>query len=167
MADCVTHWLLSLFFFIIKLDWSHCIAKGLHVQSSYEFKILIMAHSSLIIQQAMGDYTKVINDFNIFPPVATEGKVGEYWYHEDSQAFFDDAEHYKMIRAMCRLSCSVCDKAEDQAGQAAQVRRKSKFRSIEQLKGHLFHQHRLYMCSLCLEGRKVTFLTTMCSFLLK
>jgi hypothetical protein len=31
----------------------------------------------------------------------------------------------------------------------------------------LFHQHRLYMCSLCLEGRKVTFLTTMCSFLLK
>ncbi|XP_052155835.1 E3 ubiquitin-protein ligase hel2-like [Oryza glaberrima] len=111
--------------------------------------------SSVFVTKAMGDYTKVINDFNIFPPVATEGKVGEYWYHEDSQAFFDDAEHYKMIRAMCRLSCSVCDKAEDQAGQAAQVRRKSKFRSIEQLKGHLFHQHRLYMCSLCLEGRKV------------
>uniref|UniRef100_A0A0D9WEM5 RING-type E3 ubiquitin transferase n=1 Tax=Leersia perrieri TaxID=77586 RepID=A0A0D9WEM5_9ORYZ len=110
---------------------------------------------SVFITKAMGDYTKVINDFSVFPPEPTEGKVGEYWYHEDTQAFFDDADHYKMIRAMCRLSCSVCDKAEDQASQTAQARRKSKFRSIEHLKGHLYHQHRLCMCSLCLEGRKV------------
>ncbi|XP_006654202.1 E3 ubiquitin-protein ligase hel2 [Oryza brachyantha] len=109
----------------------------------------------VFVTKAMGDYTRVINDFSVFPPGPIEGKVGEYWYHEDSQAFFDDADHYKMIRAMCRLSCSVCDKAEDPAGQAAQARRKSRFKSIEQLKGHLFHQHRLYMCSLCLEGRKV------------
>lgn len=103
----------------------------------------------------MGDYTRVISDFSALPAGAGEGKVGEYWYHEDTKAYFDDADHYKMIRAMCRLSCSVCDNAEDQIGQAAQDKRRSRFRSIEQLKGHLFHQHRLYMCNLCLEGRKV------------
>lgn len=103
----------------------------------------------------MGDYTRVISDFSVLPAGAGEGKVGEYWYHEDTKAYFDDADHYKMIRAMCRLSCSVCDNAEDQIGQAAQDKRRSRFRSIEQLKGHLFHQHRLYMCNLCLEGRKV------------
>lgn len=103
----------------------------------------------------MGDYTRVISDFSVLPSGAGEGKVGEYWYHEDTKAYFDDADHYKMIRAMCRLSCSVCDNAEDQIGQSAQDKRRSRFRSIEQLKGHLFHQHRLYMCNLCLEGRKV------------
>ncbi|VAH15849.1 unnamed protein product [Triticum turgidum subsp. durum] len=65
-------------------------------------------------REAMGDYTKVILDFSVLPTEANEGNVGEYWYHEDTKAYFDDADHYKMIRAMCRLSCSVCDKAEDQ-----------------------------------------------------
>uniref|UniRef100_A0A452Y950 RING-type E3 ubiquitin transferase n=3 Tax=Aegilops tauschii subsp. strangulata TaxID=200361 RepID=A0A452Y950_AEGTS len=110
---------------------------------------------SVFVTKAMGDYTKVISDFSVLPTEANEGNVGEYWYHEDTKAYFDDADHYKMIRAMCRLSCSVCDKAEDQVGQAAQAKRRSRFKSIDQLKGHLFHQHRLYMCNLCLEGRKV------------
>lgn len=110
---------------------------------------------TVFVTKAMGDYTRVITDFSVFPSGANEGKVGEYWYHEDTKAYFDDADHYKMIRAMCRLSCSVCEKAEDQVGQAAQAKRRSRFRSIEQLKGHLFHQHRLFMCNLCLEGRKV------------
>lgn len=113
----------------------------------------------------MGDYTRVITDFSVFPSGASEGKAGEYWYHEDTQAYFDDADHYKMIRAMCRLSCSVCDKAEDQVGQAAQAKCRSRFRSIKQLKGHLSHQHRLFMCNLCLEGRKVKLLTTKCALL--
>ncbi|MBA0589819.1 hypothetical protein Gorai_018546, partial [Gossypium raimondii] len=47
----------------------------------------------------------------------------------------------------------VCDKIEEQSN--AGIKRRGKFRNIEQLKGHLFHQHRLVMCSLCLEGRKV------------
>ncbi|CAI9775008.1 unnamed protein product [Fraxinus pennsylvanica] len=34
------------------------------------------------------------------------------------------------------------------------TRRKPKSRNIEQLKGYLFHKHKLIMCSLCLEGRK-------------
>jgi hypothetical protein len=110
------------------------------------------------ISQAMGEYTRVVTDFSVFPSGVNEGKAGDFWYHEDTQAYFDDADHYRMIRAMCRLSCSVCDNAEDQVALAAQAKRRSKFRSIDQLKGHLFHQHRLHMCNLCLEGRKVKYL---------
>lgn len=98
----------------------------------------------------------MITDLSVFPANATEGQVGEYWYHEDTQAFFDDVDHYRMIKAMCRLSCSVCDKSAEEQGSEG-TKRRHRFRSIEQLKGHLFHQHRLFMCSLCLEGRKVRF----------
>ncbi|KAK4406888.1 E3 ubiquitin-protein ligase hel2 [Sesamum angolense] len=107
----------------------------------------------VFITKALGDYTKTISDFSLLPSEVKEGRVGQYWYHEDTQALFDDLDHYKMIKAMCRLSCSVCDKMEDQQDDSS--RRRAKFRNIEQLKGHLFHKHRLLMCSLCLEGRKV------------
>lgn len=86
-----------------------------------------------------------------------EGKVGQYWYHEDTQAFFDDSDHYKMIKAMCRLTCSECDRMEDQGEDGS--RRRTRFRNIDQLKGHLFHKHMLIMCSLCLEGRKVHYIS--------
>lgn len=60
---------------------------------------------------------------------------------------------------MCRLSCSVCDsnkeEEEERTGKAAKAKRKSKIRSVDQLKGHLLDRHGLYMCDLCLEGRKV------------
>ncbi|KAL5060746.1 hypothetical protein RYX36_032350 [Vicia faba] len=107
----------------------------------------------IFVTKALGDYTRVINDFASLPSEVREGKVGSYWYHEDMNAFFDDVDHYKMIKAMCRLSCSECDKAEEQQNDGS--RRQAKFRNIGQLKGHLFHRHKLHMCSLCLEGRKV------------
>ncbi|KAK4559485.1 hypothetical protein RGQ29_008637 [Quercus rubra] len=107
----------------------------------------------VFVTKALGDYTRLINDFSILPSDVKEGKVGSYWYHEDTQAFFDDVDHYNMIKAMCRLSCSVCDNVEGQPNDGP--KRRAKFRNIEQLKGHLFHQHKLFMCSLCLEGRKV------------
>ncbi|GLT50573.1 hypothetical protein SLA2020_240510 [Shorea laevis] len=107
----------------------------------------------VFVTKALGDYTKMINDFSALPSELREGKVGPYWYHEDTQAFFDDVDHYKMIKAMCRLSCSVCDKMDEQPNDGS--KRRAKFRNIEQLKGHLFHRHKLLMCSLCLEGRKV------------
>lgn len=110
----------------------------------------------VFVTKALGDYTRMVNDFSTLPLQVKEGQVGSYWYHEDTQAFFDDAEHYKMIRAMCRLSCSICDKAsaEEQPPQDG-FRKRQRFRNIGQLKGHLSHQHRLFMCDLCLEGRKV------------
>lgn len=103
--------------------------------------------------QALGDYTRMISDFSVLPSEVREGRVGSYWYHEDTQAFFDDVDHYKMIKAMCKLSCSECDKTEEQSNDGP--KRWGKIRNVEQLKGHLFHKHRLFMCSLCLEGRKV------------
>ncbi|XP_017973781.1 PREDICTED: E3 ubiquitin-protein ligase HEL2-like [Theobroma cacao] len=106
--------------------------------------------SSSLYWSALGDYTRIISDFSVLPSEVREGRVGTYWYHEDTQAFFDDVDHYRIIKAMCRLSCSVCDKMEAQG-----AKRQGKFRNIEQLKGHLFHRHRLVMCGLCLEGRKV------------
>ncbi|XP_050238796.1 E3 ubiquitin-protein ligase HEL2 [Mercurialis annua] len=108
----------------------------------------------IFITKALGDYTRTISDFAVLPSEPREGRVGSYWYHEDSQAFFDDLDQYRMIKAMCRLSCSVCDKMEDE-GTTDGPKRRARFRNIEQLKGHLFHQHKLLMCSLCLEGRKI------------
>ncbi|KAM3277392.1 hypothetical protein ACQJBY_045335 [Aegilops geniculata] len=112
---------------------------------------------SVFVTKAMGDYTRVVSDFSALPAGASEGKAGEHWYHEDSRAYFDDADHYKMIRAMCRLSCSVCERIEeDQAGQAAQAKgRDSTFKTIGLLRGHLSEKHGVRMCNLCLEGRKV------------
>ncbi|EOA23160.1 hypothetical protein CARUB_v10016703mg [Capsella rubella] len=104
----------------------------------------------VFVTKALGDYTRTINDFSTFPSAPKEGRVGAFWYHEDTQAFFDDLDQYRMIKAMCRLSCSVCDKAEDQPRHHRQ-----RIKSVEQLKGHLYHKHKLHMCGLCLEGRKI------------
>ncbi|XP_050223092.1 uncharacterized protein LOC126673142 isoform X2 [Mercurialis annua] len=82
-----------------------------------------------------------------------EGQVGKYWFHEGAQAFFDDFDHYMMVKAMCKLSCVVCDRKNEQRNGGSKGT--GDFNSIEQLKIHLFHQHRLFMCSLCLEGRKI------------
>ncbi|XP_021623273.1 E3 ubiquitin-protein ligase ZNF598 isoform X3 [Manihot esculenta] len=58
-----------------------------------------------------------------------------------------------MIKAMCRLSCNFCDRKDEH--RSRRTKRTGDFNSIEQLMSHLFHQHRLFMCSLCLEGRKI------------
>lgn len=126
----------------------------LHMFAMHILTLLSMTCAFLWTWQALGYFTRMINDFSVFPSDASEGQVGSYWYHEDTQAFFDDLDHYKMIKAMCKLSCSVCDKHGEEQGNDG-IKRRSKFKSIEQLKSHLFHRHRLLMCSLCLEGRKV------------
>ncbi|XP_077240480.1 uncharacterized protein LOC143881348 [Tasmannia lanceolata] len=110
--------------------------------------------STVFVTKALGDYTRMIADFSIFPTDGAEGKVGPYWYHEDTQSYFDDVDHYKMIKAMCKLSCSICDKHGEEHGNDG-TKRRDKFKNIEQLKSHLFHRHKKLMCTLCLEGRKV------------
>ncbi|XP_010559174.1 PREDICTED: zinc finger protein 598-like isoform X2 [Tarenaya hassleriana] len=107
----------------------------------------------IFVTKALGDYTRTINDFSTFPSERKDGRIGSFWYHEDTQAFFDDLDQFMMIKAMCRLSCSVCDKAERQSKEGP--KHHVRFKSVEQLKGHLYHRHELHMCSLCLEGRKV------------
>ncbi|ONL94492.1 RING/U-box superfamily protein [Zea mays] len=134
---------------------STCVARLRFVMDDKKCCICKTVCPFVFVTKAMGEYTRVVADFSVFPIGVNEGKAGDFWYHEDTQAYFDDVDHYRMIRAMCRLSCSVCDNAEDQVALAAQAKRRSKFRSIDQLKGHLFHVHRLHMCNLCLEGRKI------------
>ncbi|KAG8477582.1 hypothetical protein CXB51_030664 [Gossypium anomalum] len=132
---------------------STCVARLRFICNDRRCCICKTESNDIFVTKALGDYTRMINDFSVLPTEVREGRVGSYWYHEDTQAFFDDVDNYRMIKAMCRLSCSVCDKIEEQSN--AGIKRRGKFRNIEQLKGHLFHQHRLVMCSLCLEGRKV------------
>ncbi|KAK9040773.1 hypothetical protein V6N11_015913 [Hibiscus sabdariffa] len=132
---------------------STCVARLRFICNDRRCCICKTESNIIFVTKALGDYTRMINDFSVLPTEVREGRVRSYWYHEDTQAYFDDADHYRMIKAMCRLSCSVCDNMEEQSNDG--VKRRGKFRNIEQLKGHLFHQHRLVMCSLCLEGRKV------------
>ncbi|AQL09127.1 Putative RING zinc finger domain superfamily protein [Zea mays] len=134
---------------------STCVARLRLVMDDKRCCICKTVCPSVFVTKAMGKYTRVVTDFSVFPNGANEGKAGDFWYHGDTQAYFDDADHYRMIRSMCQLSCNVCDNAEDQDALAAQAKRRSKFRNIDQLKGHLYHVHRLHMCNLCLEGRKV------------
>ncbi|PRQ29180.1 putative transcription factor C2H2 family [Rosa chinensis] len=123
---------------------STCVARLRFICEDRRCCICKTESNVVFVTKALGDYTKMVRDL---PSKAREGRCGSYWYHEDTQAFFDDADHYKMIKAVCNLSCSECDKMEEKST--------IRFRNIEQLKLHLFHQHRLYMCPLCLEGRKV------------
>ncbi|GMI85845.1 hypothetical protein like AT3G62240 [Hibiscus trionum] len=131
---------------------SKCIARLRLICNDRRCCICKTESNVIFVTKALGDYTKKINDFSVFPSHAREGRAGSYWYHEDTLTFFDDVDHYKAIKAMCRLSCNLCDKMEDQSRDG--LKRRGKFRNIEHLKGHLFQMHRLVMCSLCLEGRK-------------
>ncbi|KAL3827743.1 hypothetical protein ACJIZ3_016545 [Penstemon smallii] len=132
---------------------STCVARLRFICGDRRCCICKTESSVVFVTKALGDYTKTISDFSLLPSEVKEGRVGQYCYHEDTQTFFDDVDHYKMIKAMCRLSCSLCDRMEDQPNDGS--RRRARFRNVEQLKGHLFHKHRLLMCSLCLEGRKI------------
>ncbi|EMS53565.1 hypothetical protein TRIUR3_20112 [Triticum urartu] len=105
-----------------------------------------------------GDRTKAIGDLSALPAAAGEGKTGDYWYHEATQVWFDDADHYRMVRAMCRISCTVCESSGNKGkkgSKSSKAKHKIKFETIEQLKAHLSNKHCLYMCDLCLDGRKV------------
>lgn len=99
----------------------------------------------------------MIKDFSILPSDPKEGRVGPYLYHEGTQAYFDDFDHFKMIKETCKLTCSECDRDYDEISDK-KLKRKGAFADIERLKSHLFHRHNLSMCNLCLEGRKVSYL---------
>lgn len=87
-------------------------------------------------------------------------KGGTRLYYEESvQAYFDDQDPFRRIKAMCRLSCSKCEEcpppASDEQLPKGAVKKGHIFKSIESLRRHLFQTHKLIMCELCLKGRKV------------
>nr|AAC34219.2 unknown protein [Arabidopsis thaliana] len=109
----------------------------------------------VFVTKALGDYTKTISDFSTtFPSVPKEGRVGSFWYHEETNVYFDDLNHYTRIKAMCRLSCNLCNDT-NKTRPKKEPNHCVRFKSVEHLKDHLNHQHKLHMCSLCLVGRKV------------
>uniref|UniRef100_A0ACD5VHP9 Uncharacterized protein n=1 Tax=Avena sativa TaxID=4498 RepID=A0ACD5VHP9_AVESA len=139
---------------------SACVARLRFVLRDQRCCICMTHCPAVFATKALGDRTKVISDFSALPAVAGEGKVGEYWYHEGTQVWFDDVENYRTVRAMCQISCTVCKDSTSNNGKkggskASKAKHKKKIGSIEQLKTHLFDQHHLYMCDLCLDGRKV------------
>ncbi|KAF5952203.1 hypothetical protein HYC85_010147 [Camellia sinensis] len=105
---------------------STCIARLRFICDDRRCCICKSESNIIFVTKALGDYTRMINDFSIFPVDPTEGQVGPYWYHEGTQAFFDDLDHYKMITGMCKLSCNVCDKKDDLGSE--DLKRRGKFR---------------------------------------
>ncbi|KAJ0258135.1 RING-type E3 ubiquitin transferase [Hirschfeldia incana] len=105
----------------------------------------------VFVTKEFGDDTKTITDFSTFPSDPKEGRVGSLWYHEETKVFFDDFNQYARVKSMCRLSCTSCDKTK----KGSKSNHRLRFKSVEHLKNHLSHQHKLHMCSLCLVGRKV------------
>ncbi|KAG6555431.1 hypothetical protein Mapa_002659 [Marchantia paleacea] len=110
------------------------------------------------VTKALGDYTRVVTDWKSLPSRlgSSTAEGGNLWYDSVVEAYFDDEEPYKTIKAMCRLYCSVCENASpEDSGGKGMMRKGYIFKNIETLRRHQFMIHRVYMCELCLEGRKV------------
>eukprot|EP00959_Pyramimonas_sp_CCMP1952_P446929 9358041-Pyramimonas_sp.AAC.1 len=63
-------------------------------------------------------------------------------------AYFDDAQHFKEVQDVTNLGCVKCDKDPE-------CHRPPKFTNLGQLKSHYTKTHKLHLCDICLEGRKV------------
>lgn len=117
--------------------------------------------SSVFVTKALGDYTKVVTDFEgLGEELRRKDKGGtRLWYEDSVQAYFDDEEPFRRIKAMCRLSCSKCEESAppppDESLPKGAVKKGHIFKGIESLRRHLFQSHKLIMCELCLKGRKV------------
>ena len=80
------------------------------------------------------------------------------WYESNIQAYCDDEEQYNMLKAMFRLSCTICDQAESVGKDF--VKKGYVFKNLDMMRRHLSNVHKVQMCGLCLEGRKVGVLLT-------
>lgn len=126
---------------------STCIARLRFVLCDKQCCICKQECPSVFVTKALGDYTKSVDNFEAL------AERRDLWYESNIQAYFDDEEQFKMMKAMCRLSCSVCERAES-AGKEF-VKKGHVFRNLDLLRRHLFNAHKVQMCGLCLEGRKV------------
>ena len=79
------------------------------------------------------------------------------WYESSTDSYFDDKSHFEVIKAMCHLSCQICEQSEVSGTHKTFVKKGHVFRSLDQLHHHLLSVHKVQMCSLCLKGRKVLF----------
>ncbi|KAI5074232.1 hypothetical protein GOP47_0010193 [Adiantum capillus-veneris] len=128
---------------------SRCIARLRFVLNDKRCCICKQECSSVFVTKALGNYTKVIHDFEILH------KSGDFWYEKNTQAFFDSKDHFAMVKAMCRLSCGVCEQADRSDLDKDFVKKGHIFKNLDLLQRHLLSVHQVQMCGLCLEGRKI------------
>ena len=105
------------------------------------------------LSQALGEYTQSAGDFSKFPDrvILPNRRGGDLYYEPHTSSYIDDEAEYKVILAMCRLTCSICE------GEGGARAHGVLFSSVAALSAHTWGSHRLKMCGLCLEGRKVRF----------
>eukprot|EP00271_Cylindrocystis_brebissonii_P001202 TRINITY_DN11505_c0_g1_i1.p1 TRINITY_DN11505_c0_g1~~TRINITY_DN11505_c0_g1_i1.p1 ORF type:complete len:1077 (-),score=174.16 TRINITY_DN11505_c0_g1_i1:34-3264(-) len=143
---------------------SSCVARMRFVLKDNKCCICKQESPAVFVTKFLGDYTKPPGDFaQLASRVRGEHSnggqwAGDLWYHEPIEAYFDDEEQFKKIKAMNSLSCSICDKDDangDERGGAVSVKLKPSFQHVDFLKRHYLQAHNLSMCDLCLEGKKV------------
>lgn len=128
---------------------STCIARLRFVLNNKSCCICKQECNSVLMTKALGDFTKVVKDFESLHD------HGNLWYESNIHAYFDDKEHFEMVKAMCRLSCQICEEVEAAESGKDFVKKGYVFRSLDLLRRHLLIGHKVQMCSLCLEGRKI------------
>ncbi|KAL3686666.1 hypothetical protein R1sor_009240 [Riccia sorocarpa] len=110
------------------------------------------------VTKALGDYTTFITDWDKLQTRIGNYSTGEVslWYDKVVEAYVDNEEPFKTIKSMCKLYCSVCENAslEESSGKGT-MEKGYVFKNIDALRRHQFGVHRVFMCELCLEGRKV------------
>ncbi|KAI8522516.1 hypothetical protein RHMOL_Rhmol13G0003000 [Rhododendron molle] len=141
---------------------STCVARLRFICDDRRCCICKSESDSVFVTKALGDYTTIISDFSVLPSGSKEGRVGSYWYHEDTQSFFDDLDHYKMIKAMCRLSCSVCDQMEEDGSKRRARQHPGQYeyyKNYDDLEIHFRREHFLCEDEACLAKKFVVFLS--------
>ena len=113
--------------------------------------------------------TKHQGTFTAKLPVGMDGAQMRKIYHAmpgRNDVLFDDQEKMMESARSCALLCSVCESkgqssggTDDKADESKKGGRKRKhaigFRSLGSLKAHLKEHHQLFLCDVCVQGRKV------------
>ncbi|CAM6090158.1 unnamed protein product [Calypogeia fissa] len=108
------------------------------------------------VTKALGDYTKVVTDWKPLLDHSQSSRQGSFWYDNVVEASFDDEEPFKIIKTVCRLSCSICERGvEGESIAKGMVKKGYIFKNIDSLRRHESIVHNVVMCGLCLQGRKV------------
>ncbi|KAJ6318094.1 hypothetical protein OIU76_013607 [Salix suchowensis] len=90
--------------------WSHSSGSPLELAVTKRFAppaLLAFALYAMTTVASLARFSPLVFDPRVYHP--SEGQVGSYWFHEGTQACFDDFNQYKMMKAMCGLSCTACE----------------------------------------------------------
>ncbi|CAM6122725.1 unnamed protein product [Calypogeia fissa] len=137
-----------------------CIARLRFVLNDKSCCICKQECPKVYIAKALGAYTRVVADWNslLQNNDNCSRQSNNLWYDNALDAYFDDESPFKIIKAMCRLYCSICERATEGEAEAlakGMMKKGDTFHNIDALRRHHSTVHKVFMCELCLEGRKV------------